>query len=111
MQKLSINQVTTGMILAEPIENRKGQLLLATGTELSESHLTILQTWGIKEITIEGGKENPDLTDTSPPSELCSEQVEAAKEGLLPLFRHMELDHPAVAELLRLAATRKVLHD
>ncbi len=43
-----------GMVLAEPVLNRMGQILLSKGSELSPRHLTVLRTWGISAVVIEG---------------------------------------------------------
>jgi hypothetical protein len=42
----------TGSVLAEPIFNQFGQMLLPTGTELLPRHVTVLKTWGCKAVTI-----------------------------------------------------------
>jgi hypothetical protein len=45
-----------GMVLAEPVFNRWGQILLTKGSELSPRHLTVLKTWGIPKAVIESGE-------------------------------------------------------
>ncbi len=45
-----------GMVLAEPVLNRLGQILLSKGSVLSPRHLTVLKTWGISAAVIEGGR-------------------------------------------------------
>ena len=45
-----------GMVLAEPVLNRLGQILLSKGSKLSPRHLTVLKTWGISAVVIEGGE-------------------------------------------------------
>jgi hypothetical protein len=46
-----------GMVLAEPVLNRLGQILLSKGSELSPRHLTVLKTWGIPTVLIESGED------------------------------------------------------
>jgi hypothetical protein len=41
-----------GTVLAEPIFNQFGQMLLPPGTELLPRHVTVLKTWGCKAVTI-----------------------------------------------------------
>ena len=41
-----------GTVLAEPIFNQFGQMLLAPGTELLPRHVNVLKTWGCKAVTI-----------------------------------------------------------
>jgi hypothetical protein len=45
-----------GMVLAEPVLNRLGQILMSKGSALSLRHLTVLKTWGISTAVIEGGE-------------------------------------------------------
>ena len=51
---IEIEKSEPGMILAAPILNRYGQVLLSTGVELMPSHLKMFRTWGIKLITVKG---------------------------------------------------------
>lgn len=51
---IEIEKSEPGMILAAPILNRYGQVLLSTGVELKPSHLKMFRTWGIKLITVKG---------------------------------------------------------
>lgn len=41
-----------GTVLAEPIFNQFGQMLLPSGTELLPRHVTVLKTWGCRAVTI-----------------------------------------------------------
>jgi hypothetical protein len=52
---VSFENLVPGMILAEPVLNRLGQILLSKGSTISPRHLTVLKTWGIKVVAIEGG--------------------------------------------------------
>lgn len=45
-----------GMVLAEPVLNRLGQILLSKGSALSPRHLAVLKTWGIPVVVVEGGE-------------------------------------------------------
>ena len=51
---IEIEKSEPGMILAAPILNRYGQVLLSTGVELMPRHLKMFRTWGIKLITVKG---------------------------------------------------------
>lgn len=55
---VSIESLEHGMVLAEPIFNRFGQVLLGKGVLLSDRHLNVLKTWGIEKALIEGGEGN-----------------------------------------------------
>ncbi len=57
---LNINELQEGMILANPITNNFGQVLLPAGIELTCNHFRILRTWNIFQVSIvtEGDNEN-----------------------------------------------------
>lgn len=54
MQKLSISQVTPGMILAKPVMNDKGMPLCAEGAELTEMLIERLRQMNIPVLTVKG---------------------------------------------------------
>ncbi|MBU2491862.1 MAG: hypothetical protein KJ571_04500 [Bacteroidetes bacterium] len=62
---IEVSKFETGMVLAAPILNRYGQVLLGAGVELQENHKKLFLTWGIKLITIknENGKDEIVITD------------------------------------------------
>ncbi len=49
---IEIKNLKEGMVLAVPVKNKFGQLLIPEGTNLEERHKTILLTWGIQSVTI-----------------------------------------------------------
>lgn len=102
-----IDNLAVGMVLARDVHDRTGRLLLGAGAELTPKHLTIFRTWGVAEADIAGvdGEEAAPL-----PAEVDPQALAAAEEALRPLFRHADLGHPAMREILRLGALRKVLH-
>lgn len=53
---IEVEKSEPGMILAAPILNRYGQVLLSSGIELMPTHLKMFRTWGIKLITVKGNE-------------------------------------------------------
>jgi hypothetical protein len=53
---ISIERLESGMVLAEPIYNRFGQVLLNKGVRISDRHLNVLKTWGIPQVLVEDGQ-------------------------------------------------------
>ena len=49
---ISIDQIEEGMILAEPVVNKFGNVLLGAGASLSSNHITLFKTWNVKDIAI-----------------------------------------------------------
>ena len=63
---VSFENLEPGMVLAEPVLNRLGQILLCKGSTISPSHITVLKTWGIRMVDIEIGGDHsnaPPLLD------------------------------------------------
>jgi len=108
MGLIALDSLETGMVLASDVLDRNGRMLLGAGAELNQKHLTIFRTWGVAEVDIAG----IDYCDNGPtlPVEVDPLAVAAAEESLQMHFRHCGTEHPALRELLRLAAIRKVQH-
>lgn len=65
MQKIPLNLVKPGMVLDKPILRDTGQILVAQGTEISESLLSRLENMGISSVTVHG---NPvEMEGVTPP--------------------------------------------
>jgi hypothetical protein len=105
---VAIESLEIGMVLASDVHDRSGRLLLGEGAELNQKHLVIFRTWGVLEADIVG-QGGTDASDTVP-SDVDPAQLEAARAALIPLYKYSNLDHPAIAELFKLAALRKVKH-
>lgn len=107
MGTVSIENIETGMVLASDVRDRSGRMLLVAGAELTQKHLVVFRTWGVLEADIAG--QGNDVDDKMP-ADVDPIQLAAAEEALIPLFRHTNRDHPAIMELMRLAALKKVHH-
>lgn len=108
MGKVAIENIEAGMILAGDVHDRSGRLLLGSGAELTRKHLVIFRTWGVLEADIAGL--GSDEAASQIPADVDLLELAAAEETLIPLFRHTNRSHPAVIELMRLAALKKVQH-
>jgi hypothetical protein len=51
-----IETLEPGRVLAEPVFNRLGQILLSKGSKISPRHLVVLKTWGIQSAVVENGE-------------------------------------------------------
>lgn len=108
MGKVAIDNIETGMVLASDVHDRSGRMLLGAGAELTQKHLVIFRTWGVLEADI-AGMGSEDAADLIP-ADIDPQELAAAEQALEPLFRHTNRSHPAIVELMRLAALRKVQH-
>ena len=52
MNKLSIEDVKPGMVLAQPVRNHQGVLLLEAGARITKKNIRIFKSWGVFEISI-----------------------------------------------------------
>lgn len=54
MQKIPLNLVQPGMVLAKPVARPDGMVVAAPGTELTESMLSRFDAMGIGQVVVEG---------------------------------------------------------
>lgn len=108
MGKVAIENIEAGMVLAGDVHVRSGRMLLGAGAELTQKHLVIFRAWGVLEADIAG--QGSDEAADQIPSDVDPLELAAAEAALAPLFRHTNRSHPALIELMRLAALRKVQH-
>ncbi|MHB8058890.1 MAG: hypothetical protein ACYDHC_13470 [Desulfuromonadaceae bacterium] len=107
MGKVAIENIETGMVLAGDVHDRTGRMLLGAGAELTQKHLVIFRTWGVLEADIVG---QGDDDASQIPADVNPFELAAAEQELAHLFQHADRTHPAIIELMRLAALRKVQH-
>jgi hypothetical protein len=108
--KVAIDSLEVGMVLAGDVHDRSGRMLLVAGAELTQKHLTIFRTWGVLEADV-AGQGSDEAADTILPANVDPLELAAAEQKITPLFQHTNRTHPAMVELMRLAAVRKVQHD
>ncbi len=94
---LALAQV--GLVLGEPA-TADGQVLLAAGATLTQAHLKMLATRGVRSLAIAVAKEQRAPIDTK--------LVLATDRVLRPRFARTDLQHPAMKEIYRLALMRRI---
>jgi len=102
-----LDNLAPGMVLAANVRDKSGRMLLGEGVQLEAKHLFIFRTWGIIEADIVA---MDDAYTEVVPEEITPEEFENARNIILPLYCHADIEHPAISELLRLAVIRKVKH-
>jgi len=58
-----VGQAQVGDIVAEPVVNDEGRVLLPKGAKLSPAVLSRLQGWGVSQLQVEGDEEEGDGAD------------------------------------------------
>jgi len=109
MSIVRIHDLKADMILAEDVLEINSRLLLSKGTKIESKHIRIFKMWGIAEVNVQGVHKNND----SPAPMVDSVFREEITESTKYIFKHTDLNHPAVAEIFRLAvnhrAQRKII--
>ena len=107
MNAVQTDKLKPGQILAEEVRDINGRLLLASGNEIQTNHIRIFMIWGISEVNGAGAASGRDKIDP----ELDSELVEQAKESMMVLCRHLDMEHPAIKEIYKLAVQFRCRHN
>ncbi len=72
---LTIDKVEPGLILASPIYNNAGQVLLGADTELTQKSIKVLKTWNIKSVIIKDNSNEPNIEISEEIMELARRKV------------------------------------
>jgi len=100
--RLELDELKPGMILAEPVHNQSGSLLLDKETSLTKRRIWMLKTWGIDKVSVKGRpKEGGKIT-----SETEIETQESIEKELRAKFEDT-IDDP-VMEMIMKAAARQL---
>jgi hypothetical protein len=93
-----IDQLEPGMVLIADVVDRNERVLLNAGTTLTEKNIRVFRMWGVTEADIQGvATAEPEAAEPEDQTE------EEAAEHVRELFARSNRDHPAMAELMRLA--------
>ncbi|MBN1522680.1 MAG: hypothetical protein JW928_09125 [Candidatus Aureabacteria bacterium] len=105
MALINLNDLKPGMVLAAPVYNKNGGLLLNKGVPLSEKHLKIFKTWGVTEADIEGyDKEKLEEEAYSFLSDEEAQEIEARLQNRFFDYSSSEI----MAEIFRIAKKQKM---
>ncbi len=106
MALLDIESLNPGMKVGKDVMEASGQVLLRSGTEITDKHLRVLRSWGIQQVEIEGPK--PPDNEDSLLARATPEMVENANAAVAERFHHADANHPAIAELIRLSVLEEI---
>jgi putative nucleotidyltransferase with HDIG domain len=107
MNAVLTDKLIPGQILAEEVRDINGRLLLAKGNQIQSNHIRIFKIWGISEVNVAGAASCKEEFDP----ELDSELLEKAQESMKIICRHVDLEHPAIKEIFKLAVQFRCRHD
>lgn len=106
MGVVHIDKVKLDSVLAKELRDINGRLLLAEGQKIKQKHIRILKIWGITEVDIVGETEHGEASEKTGGKQETENATGIAKE----VFRHVDLTHPAMAELFRLSVKYRSRH-
>ena len=95
MIEFLLSEIKPGMILAKPVINAQGQLLVNTGSRLSEKDIHKFKTWGVSKVAVRGKTTVPGKNNVVPEIDV-QESIEA---GLKEKFFGV-LDDPVMIEIM-----------
>jgi len=96
---IHIDKLEPGMVLDQEVRDINGRLLLKKEKEIQRSHIRIFKIWGVTEVNIRGNNGSKDTSAGPADPEL----IEKMKETTQDLFRHADLEHPALKEIFRIS--------
>jgi HD-like signal output (HDOD) protein len=107
MNSIKTDKLVPGQVIAEEVRDINGRLLLASGNEIQSNHIRIFKIWGISEVNVAGEASSKGKFDP----ELDPELIKQARESMTILCRHVDMEHPVIKELFKLAVQFRCKHD
>jgi len=105
MDKVSIHNLSPGMVLNQDVKDPGGRLLAPAGQEISEKLIRVFKIWGVGEIRIKAA-EDAEQTPSGE-AEIPADIRRKAEEITRYRFQYNDLNDPFVDELFRIAVAKK----
>ncbi len=106
MRKIRLEQLTPGMRLGQDVINFSGQVLLYKGNPLQPKDIKNFKAWGILEVVIESASLNS--SNSLDKNQIDAKLLMESQNEISNLFRHSNLSHPVISELMRLSTLNKL---
>ncbi len=107
MMVVPTDNIKSGQVLAEEVRDISGRLLLSKGQTIEANHIRIFKIWGISEVNLVGAERQEDTSDPL----MDPAMIEQTKKSVTALFCQMDLEHPAVKEIYRIAVQFRCKHN
>ena len=101
------DRIKSGQILAEEVRDINGRLLLSKGHTIEANHIRIFKIWGISEVNLVGADRHDDTSDPL----MDPAMIEQTKKSIETLYCHVDLEHPAIKEIFRIAVQFRCKHN
>jgi len=99
MGVMNIDDLKKDMVLSDDVTDITGRLLLQKGQKLRPKQVNIMKKWGVSEVNVVDDA-NDEQRSQSHKNQKETEQIE---QEIMPIFKYVDLDHPAIKELFRLS--------
>jgi len=99
MNAVKTDKLMPGHIVAEEVRDINGRLLLARGNQIEPNHIRVFKIWGISEVQVDVAPSRQAALDP----ELNAELTEQVQKNMMVLCRHLDMEHPAIKEIYKLA--------
>ena len=104
MRRVAVEAIAEGMVLARPVEDRLGRVLLTKGDALQTRYREKLRDWGVAEVWVEGEADPAaDLAGLAAPAAPSPAAGAAVVERVARRFRAYGEDKPVMMGLKLLA--------
>jgi len=108
MSIIHVDNLKENMVLSDDVKDLKSRLLLTKGIKIQPKHIRTLKIWGITEVNVVTAE--PDYEESAT-KRIDTESLERIEESTKYLFRHVDIEHPAMKELFRLSVLLKSQSD
>lgn len=108
MGLVNIDCVQPGMVLASDLSTPEGRFLLPKGAVLEEKAIKTCKAWGVRQANVVG--QDQQRLHEAKMAGIDPELLEKSRLILQPLLRKANMNHPAMAEISRIAVERTAQH-
>ena len=98
MIRVNIEDLKPGMILAKPVQNHQGVLLLDAGIKITKKNIRIFKSWGVIEVFADG-----EFNQSTHAEEMPAVVVKDTAEMELKAKFSDVLDDPVMVEIFKAA--------
>ncbi|GFK93408.1 hypothetical protein NNJEOMEG_01240 [Fundidesulfovibrio magnetotacticus] len=100
---MRVSDLRPGLVLSQPVRDVNGRLLMGSGMRLSDRAISVLKSWGVAAVAVQGERQ-PSLADAGDniPEELAARAQDLAAGRLA----RNDLTHPFVQDVFRLCVPR-----
>jgi len=93
-------------VLSQDVRDVASRLLLSKGIRIQSRHIRIFKIWGVTELYIDG--DNDDGKDAG--DGIDPKQLAIIEESAREIFKHNDLEHPAIKELFKQSVLYRSRH-